>query len=399
MTILVGNDFVNVAIAAVSTSFLARSLPATEAAVVSTFLVGIVVLVFGEFVPKSYGVANAESRARRIADPVVLIQRLLYPVVAVFDSVTGAMSVLLGGAREIERPYVTREELEAVVETAERLGVIEDGEQAIIERVFGFSGTTVADVMVPRSEVVAVDADGTAGAALERCLDARVTRAPAYRGTLDTVVGHVDVRDLARADPSAPLEDLLLPVIHAFESKRIDETLASMQDDRVELAVVFDQFGTVEGLLTVEDIVEELVGEIFDVGERHRVVPLPDGRASGSSSTARSSPWRSSRTTASGGSSWSGAGTASTRIPAGRAAGMATTGTAPPRIREGRASRRLRREFDEACAAPGDGGDVRDEAHRGDVLRWSVGTVRRRGAVERRRSVVLDGARRVSAWV
>jgi len=379
VTILVGNNFVNVAIAAVSTSFLARSLPATEAAVVSTFLVGTVVLVFGEFVPKSYGVANAESWARRIADPVVLIQRLPYPVVAVFDSVTGAMSALLGGAREIERPYVTREELEAMIETAERLGVIEDGEQAIIERVFGFSGTTVADVMVPRSEVVAVDADGTAGTALERCLDARVTRAPAYRGTLDTVVGHVDVRDLARADPSAPLEDLLLPVIHAFESKRIDETLASMQDDRVELAVVFDQFGTVEGLLTVEDIVEELVGEIFDVGERHRVVPLPDGRASGSS--------------------WNGAGTASTRIPAGRAAGMATTGTAPPRIREGRASRRLRREFDEACAAPGDGGDVRDEAHRGDVLRWSVGTVRRRGAVERSRSVVLDGARRVSAWV
>jgi CBS domain containing-hemolysin-like protein len=280
VTILVGNNFVNVAIAAVSTSLLARALPAGEAAVVSTLLIGTVVLVFGEIVPKSYGVANAESWSRRIAGPVVLLQRLLYPVVAVFDGVTGAMSALLGGGRDIERPYVTREDIAAMVETAERLGVIEADEQALIERVLAFSGTTVADVMVPRSDVVAVDADRTVGDALGTCLDARVTRAPVYRGSLDEVVGHVDVRDLARADPSAPIDDLLLPVIHVFESRRVDETLAAMQIGRIELAVVFDEFGAVEGLVTAEDIVEELVGDILDVGERRRVIPLPDGRVS-----------------------------------------------------------------------------------------------------------------------
>ena len=278
VTILVGNNFVNVAIAAVSTSLLARTLPAGEAAVVSTLLIGTVVLVFGEIVPKSYAVANAESWSRRVAGPVVLLQRVLYPVVAVFDGITGAMSALIGGGQDIERPYLTREDISAMVETAERLGVIDEDEQALIERVLEFSGTTVADVMVPRTDVVAVDADGTVGDALETCLDARVTRAPAYRGSLDEVVGHVDVRDLARADPAASLEDLLLPVIHAFESRRVDETLAAMQTDRVELAVVFDEFGAVEGLVTAEDIVEELVGEILDVGERRRVVTLPDGR-------------------------------------------------------------------------------------------------------------------------
>ena len=280
VTILVGNNFVNVAIAAVATSLLARALPAGEAAVVSTLLVGTVVLVFGEIMPKSYGVANAESWSRRIAGPVVLLQRLLYPVVAVFDGITGAMSALLGGGRDIERPYVTREDIAAMAETAERLGVIGADEQALIERVLEFSGTTVADVMVPRTDVVAVDADGTAGAALETCLDARITRAPAYRGGLDEVLGYVDVRDLARADPSAPVADLLLPVVHAFESRRVDETLAAMQAGRGELAVVFDEFGAVEGLLTAEDILEELVGEILDAGERQPVVRLPDGRAS-----------------------------------------------------------------------------------------------------------------------
>jgi CBS domain containing-hemolysin-like protein len=203
---------------------------------------------------------------------------VLYPVVLVFDAVTGAMNAVLGGGRDIERPFVTREELASLVETAERLGVIEEDEQALIERVFEFSETTVADVMVPRSDIVAVDVEGGLAAALETCLEARVTRAPAYRGSIDEVVGHVDVRDLARAEPSTPLSDLLLPVIHAFESRRVDETLAAMQTDRVELAVVFDEFGAVEGLVTAEDIVEELVGEIFDVGERRRVRTLLDGR-------------------------------------------------------------------------------------------------------------------------
>ena len=280
VTILVGNNFVNAAVAAVTTALLTRSLSAGDAALVSTFVVGTVVLIFGEIVPKSYGVANAESWSRRIAGPVVLLQRVLYPVVAFFDAVTGAINTVIGGGRDIERPYVTREDIEAMVDTAERLGVIEADEQTLIERVFGFADTTVADVMVPRTDVVAVDADRPVGEALERCLDARVTRAPAYRGSLDDVVGYVDVRDLARADPSASLEELLLPVIHAFESRRVDETLAAMQSGRGELAVVFDEFGAVEGLLTAEDIVEELVGEILDVGERRRVVLLPDGRAS-----------------------------------------------------------------------------------------------------------------------
>ena len=277
VTILVGNNFVNAAIAAVTTALLTRSLSATDAALVSTFVVGTVVLVFGEIVPKSYAVANAESWSRRVAGPLAFLQRLLYPVVVVFDTVTGAINALIGGGRDIERPYLSREDIEAMVETAERLGVLEGDEQALIGRVFEFSGTTVADVMIPRTDVVAVDADGTVEEALGTCLDARITRAPAYRGSLDEVVGHVDVRDLARADPAAPLDDLLLPVIHAFESRPVDETLAAMQEGEGELAVVFDEFGAVEGLLTAEDIVEELVGEILDVGERRRVVPLPEG--------------------------------------------------------------------------------------------------------------------------
>jgi CBS domain containing-hemolysin-like protein len=277
VTILVGNNFVNVAIATLTTTLLVRSFSPETAAIVSTAVVGTVVLVFGEIVPKSYGVGNAERLSAQVARPLELVGTLLYPVVAIFDAVTGVITRLFGGERDIERPYMTREDLAAIVESAEAEGVIEEEEQHLIQRVLQFSETDAADVMVPRADVVGVDADGTVGEALDLCLDARVTRAPVYRGTLDEVVGHVDVRDLATGAPEEPLDDYLRPVLHVYESRPVDEVLADLQDLRVELAVVFDEFGAAEGILTTEDVVEELVGEILDVGERRPVVRHPGG--------------------------------------------------------------------------------------------------------------------------
>jgi CBS domain containing-hemolysin-like protein len=280
VTILIGNNFVNVAIATLTTTLLVRDLPPNQAAVVSTVVVGTVVLVFGEIVPKSYGVGHAESFARRVARPVELVGLLLYPVVAVFDAITGVITRLVGGGGDIERPYVTREELSAIVDTAEQEGVLEGEEGTLIQRVFRFSEVTVGSVMVPRADVVGVEATATAGEALATCLEARVTRAPVYEGTLDTVLGHADVRDLAAADPDDSLDGHLHPVVYVFESRPVDELLAELQEERVEMALVFDEFGAVEGLVTAEDIVEELVGEIFDVKERRTVVPLEGGAVS-----------------------------------------------------------------------------------------------------------------------
>lgn len=277
VTILVGNNFVNVAIATLTTTLLVRSFSPETAAVISTAVVGTVVLVFGEIVPKSYGVGHADGLSHQVARPLELVGMALYPVVTVFDAVTGVITRVFGGERDIERPYMTREDLAAIVETAEAEGAIEEDEQHLIQRVLRFSGTDAADVMVPRADVVGVDAEGTVGEALDTCLGARVTRAPAYRGTLDEVVGHVDVRDLATEDRDAPVADHLRPVLHVYESRPADEVLADLQERRVELAVVFDEFGANEGILTTEDVVEELVGEILDVGERRPVVLDPAG--------------------------------------------------------------------------------------------------------------------------
>jgi CBS domain containing-hemolysin-like protein len=295
VTILVGNNVVNVTIATVTTALTADLLGASAdsglAVAVSTVVVSVVVLVFGEIAPKSYAVGNAESWSLRVAGPLSTLQRAIRPVTAVFDLVTRAVGALTGAATDIERPYVTREQIAALVRTAERLGVLGADEEAMVRGVFDLHATSAGEVMVPRVDVVGVDASAGVAAAVEACGEHRVTRLPVYEGDLDHVVGYVDLRDLVAArDGVAPAEDddgdagdlraLLRPVVHVYESRPVDDLLVELQDERLELAVVVDEFGTTEGLVTVEDITEEVVGEVFDVGEEPAVVALGPGRAS-----------------------------------------------------------------------------------------------------------------------
>ena len=274
VTILVGNNVVNVAIASLTTALLVDRFPGGLGVVLATLFASTVVLIFGEIVPKSYGVGNPESVALRVARPVKLVQTALYPVVVVFETITDGINRLTGGGRDIERPYVTREEIVALVETAERLGIVEGDEQAMIERIFRFNTTAVGSVMVPRADVIAVDADASVEDAIDACRSGRVTRLPVYEGDFDRVLGYVDLRDLVDTPVETSLRSLANPTLHVFEGREIDEVLAELQATRTEVAIVYDEFGAVEGLATAEDIVEEIVGEIFDIGEEAVVVAL-----------------------------------------------------------------------------------------------------------------------------
>jgi CBS domain containing-hemolysin-like protein len=247
--------------------------------------VSFAVLVFGEITPKSYGVANAESRSLRTARPLAAIQRVASPVVALFDLLTRAVGRLTGGSADYARPELTREEASALVQSVGRAGVIDADERAMIQRVFRFSSTTAREVMVPRVEMVAASVESSPEAVVSLCLDERVTRVPVYEASIDRVVGYVDVRDAVRAvRDGAPtsLTDLLRPVLSVFEGREIDEVLADLQDERLELAVVLDEFGPTDGMLTTEDVVEEVVGDLFDADDERSVVVL-----SGRTATAR----------------------------------------------------------------------------------------------------------------
>ena len=278
VTILVGNNMVNIAMASIASVLLAATVSPEVAIVVTTLGMSALVLIFGEITPKSYGVANAERVALRVAGPITTIERLLFPLVVFFDVVSRMLNRVTGGGEDIERPYVTREEIEALLKTGERVGAIDEAEHEMVEGVFDLSTTTAREVMVPRVNLVAVDVETSLDDLIEVCATNRLTRVPVYQGTLDNVVGIADIRDAERAvREGRDLEDVLLPTLQVPEGREIDDLLSEMQAERVTMVIVRDEFGETEGILTVEDILEEIVGEIFEVGEERFIRPTTDG--------------------------------------------------------------------------------------------------------------------------
>ncbi|AAG20419.1 hemolysin family protein [Halobacterium salinarum] len=272
ITILVGNNLVNIAMSSIATGLFATSMSQGKAVLAATFGVTALVLLFGESAPKSYAVENSESWALSIAKPLQWSERFLYPLVVLFDYLTRAVNQFTGGRAAIESSYVTRSEIQDMIKTGEREGVIEEDEREMLQRIFRFNNTIAKEVMTPRLDVVAVSKTDTIEAAIQTCTQAGHERVPVYDGELDNVIGVVSLEDLVRESlygetEDAELDDLIEPTLHVPESKNVDDLLQEMQDERVQLVVVIDEFGTTEGLLTAEDITEEIVGEILDGGE------------------------------------------------------------------------------------------------------------------------------------
>ncbi|MFB6079338.1 MAG: hemolysin family protein [Halarchaeum sp.] len=280
ITILVGNNLVNIAMSSIATGLLGYYLSRGESVVAATFGITALVLLFGESAPKSYAVENAESWALRIAGPLKWCERLLLPLVVTFDYLTRVVNQITGGRAAIESSYVSRDEIQQMIRTGEREGVIEEDEREMLQRIFRFNNTIAKEVMTPRLDVDAVPTDATLDEAIESCVQSGHELLPVYEGSLDNVVGIVSLRDLVRqhhygGDTAVSLPDLMEPTLHVPESKNVDELLQEMQDERVGMVVVLDEFGTTEGLITTEDLVEEIVGEILE-GEEERPVTFVD---------------------------------------------------------------------------------------------------------------------------
>ncbi len=281
VTILVGNNIANIAMTAITTALLGIYFGGATAALISTFGITAIVLLFGESAPKSYAVEHTDTWARRIARPLKLAEYAMYPLVVVFDYLTRQVNKLTGSTGSaIEAPYVTRGEIQEMIETGEREGVLEEDEHEMLQRIFRFTDTIAKEVMTPRLDMTAVSADATIGEAIETCIQSGHERVPVYDGNLDNVIGIATIRDLVRehnyGDPDLALSDLTTPTLHVPESKNVDELLAEMREDRLNMVLVIDEFGTTEGLVTMEDLVEEVVGEILEGGETEPIERIDD---------------------------------------------------------------------------------------------------------------------------
>jgi CBS domain containing-hemolysin-like protein len=271
ITILVGNNVVNIAMSSIATGLAAIYLSRGQAVLAATFGVTTLVLLFGESAPKSYAVENTESWALRIARPLQYSELVLLPLVVVFDHLTRVINRVTGGRSAIETTYVTRDEIQNMIQTGEREGVIEEDEREMLQRIFRFNRTIAKEVMTPRLDMTAVPKDATIDEAIETCVQSDHERIPVYEGNLDNIIGIVTLRDLVRqnhyGEGSVDLTDVVQPTLHVPESKNVDELLEEIQDNRMRMVIVIDEFGTTEGLITLEDMVEEIVGDILEGDE------------------------------------------------------------------------------------------------------------------------------------
>jgi putative hemolysin len=202
-----------------------------------------------------------------------------------FDYLTRVVNRFTGGRAAIEESYVTRQEIREMIKTGEREGVLNEEEREMLQRTLRFNRTIVKEVMTPRLDMTAVPKDATIEEAIETCVQSNHERLPVYDGELDNILGVVHINDLVRDsnygddESGVALDDLIEPTLHVPETKNVDELLSEMREQRLNMVIVIDEFGTTEGLVTMEDLVEEIVGEILEGGEEEPIEFADDGTA------------------------------------------------------------------------------------------------------------------------
>jgi putative hemolysin len=255
---------------------LGDGIPAPLSFVIAFATVTYLSVVLGELVPKALSLDRAETLAMLVARPIELIAALLRPVVWILQR-SGEVVLRPFGVREVVIGETIRspDELRALVDEAEKSGVIPRAQEEMLHNVFRFVDREAADVMVAASDVAWLELDATCDDALTRALRTPHDRYPVGRGSLDRLAGVVHLRELvaaARTTPSEPLESLVRPPLIVPETKDLGPLLRELREQRQHLAVVVDEYGGTAGIVTLEDVLEEIVGEIDDEFE------LPDGR-------------------------------------------------------------------------------------------------------------------------
>ncbi len=266
-TLLAGNTLSNVGVSVIATS-IAFSLMGRGGEWAAFLATALVLLIIAEIAPKTLAARYADRLVLIVAGPISALMRIFTPLIRVLSLVATALVRPFGGHITPRAPLVTQEQLRFLVQVGEEEGVIEQEEREMIHSVFEFGDTVVREVMRPRVDISAVPADATLNRALALMTERGHSRLPVYEGTIDHVLGVVYIRDLIPAlrhgRLDQPVSELKRPPFFVPESKKVDELFKEMQQKRVSMAIVLDEYGGTAGLVTVEDLLEEIVGEIQD---------------------------------------------------------------------------------------------------------------------------------------
>ncbi len=278
--ILIGNNVVNLSASSLATT-LATKLLGSVGAGVATGILTFLILIFGEITPKNCAQANSTAVALRTVSIIYKFMVILTPIIWFVNKLSGGLLRLLGHKGNADDQVITEEELRTIVDESQENGVILSNEQTYIHNLFDFSDATAKEVMIPRIDVTMVNVNWSYDKLMELIREEMLTRMPVFEGDTDHVIGIINVKDLLLRDPEKDfvLRDYLREPYFTYEQKNTLELFSEMRKNSISMAIVLDEYGAVAGLITLEDLLEELVGEIrdeYDNDEEDDVVILSD---------------------------------------------------------------------------------------------------------------------------
>lgn len=263
-TILIGNNIVNMGSASLATVVATALIGPASGPAVATVVMTLLVLIFGEITPKTLARTRPEKLSLLFGPILRVVQIVLSPVVWFFVQLN---KLLIPGKQENDLPSVTEDELKSILATAEAEGVLNEQETGILHSVIEFDDTTVQEILTPRVDMEAIDVEDPISQVLEQVLESGYSRLPVYEEDPDHILGILYTRDLLAClakGQDVDLRALCREAMFVYRTKAIDELLTDFRREKCHMAIVTDDFGGTLGLVTMEDILEELVGEIFD---------------------------------------------------------------------------------------------------------------------------------------
>ena len=280
-SILVGNNIVNIAATSVSTS-LFINIFGDGGVAIATAVMTVLVLIFGEITPKTIAANSPEKIAVIVSKPISIIMKITKPIVWVFNLLTGIIFKIMGIDNDGVKPFITEEELKAMVNVSHEEGVLEMEEREIINNVFQFGDMQAKEAMIQRLDMVAIDIEDSYDEIIELFKSEKLSRLPVYQESIDDIVGILNIKDIIFLSDEEiqnfNIKNYVREAFFTYEFKKITQLLEEMKKEKSQMAIVVDEYGGTAGLLTIEDLVEVIVGDIDDEydEEEEEIVKVSD---------------------------------------------------------------------------------------------------------------------------
>lgn len=269
--ILIGNNLANIAASTAATSIAIALLSGVSggdaiASTLATVIMTVIVLIFGEIVPKLLCKQHADTVVMWIAIPVLILMIVLSPAVAVVMGLLWVLRLIWGKDKN-EGVDVTEEEFSSIIDTVEEEGVIDEGQSDLLQSTLEFHETTIEEVMTPRIDLTTIDIDDDRESIIDTIENSTYSRIPVYEDSIDNIIGILYLNQYYRAavdDPNEDIREMLMKPCFLHKTMHLPDALRHLRDRRTHIAIVIDEFGGTMGVVTIEDILEELVGDIWD---------------------------------------------------------------------------------------------------------------------------------------